>query len=411
MSLRQDHDIRLAAPHPHAWRSPWRLLLAALGSRLAAGRLAIVTPSGARLGFEGTQPGPAATLLMRRWRALRRVLLGGDVGFAEAYMDGDWHSPDLTSLIELVARNEDALGNSARGLAPLRALNRLRHLRRDNTRRGSRRNIAAHYDLGNDFYALWLDPSMTYSAARFDLAGSSLEAAQMAKIDRAAEALGLAGGERVLEIGCGWGAMAEKLAGRFGCAVTALTLSREQRDYAAARLERAGLGRKAEITLRDYRDETGTYDRIVSIEMLEAVGERHWPAYFRALYDRLKPGGTAAIQVITIADQRFEAYRRGADFIQRYIFPGGMLPSPKAMLREIAAAGLRCAALETFGASYALTLAEWRRRFERAWDEIARLGFDARFKRMWEYYLAYCEAGFRSGAIDVGLYRIEKPAV
>jgi cyclopropane-fatty-acyl-phospholipid synthase len=400
-----------SAHRPRLRRGLWAALLAGIGGRLQTGKLTIETPSGEHLVFGGKAPGPAASLQIHRWRSLRRLILGGDLGFAESYMDGDWSSPDLAALIEFAVRNEAALGSAIMGTAPLRLLNRLRHLARANTRRGSRRNIAQHYDLGNAFYQRWLDPSMTYSSAYYagDAGVRTLEEAQAAKIDRAIGQLGLAGGERVLEIGCGWGALAETLASRYDSHVTGLTLSKEQRAYAEARLSKAGLSDRAEICLRDYRDEKGLFDRIISIEMFEAVGEANWPKFFEVVRERLGRGGTAVLQIITIADERFETYRRAADFIQRYIFPGGMLPSPSVLREQIARAGLSLASLENFGASYAKTLAEWNRRFQRAWADIAALGFDARFKRMWEYYLAYCEAGFRAGIIDVGLYRIEKP--
>jgi cyclopropane-fatty-acyl-phospholipid synthase len=393
---------------PRVGLHPWRTLLLVLGRRLKFGRFTVETPSGERLRFAAPESGPNASLVLHRWRALRRLLLSGDVGFAEAYMDGDWSSPQLASLIELAARNEAHFGSSARGMAVLRFLNRLHHLCRPNTRRGSRRNIAQHYDLGNAFYTQWLDPGMTYSSAIFSEPNATLEEAQAAKIARAANLLGLRGGERVLEIGCGWGGMAEALA-RQGCSVTGLTLSQEQLAYANERFARAGIAERAQAEFCDYRDATGFFDRIVSIEMFEAVGEAHWPAYFNALRERMVAGGAAVLQVISIEDARFEAYRRGIDFIQRYIFPGGMLPTVAVMRDQVARAGLSLTHLETFGASYARTLAEWQNRFQRAWNSIAELGFDQRFKRMWEYYLAYCEAGFRSGAIDVGLYRIEKP--
>jgi cyclopropane-fatty-acyl-phospholipid synthase len=284
----------------------------------------------------------------------------------------------------------------------------LRHLARRNTRRGSRRNIAFHYDLGNDFYALWLDPGMTYSSAVFDAAGQSLQDAQDAKYRRLAESLDLKPGHHVLEIGCGWGGFAMTAARDYGCRVTAITLSGEQRRYAEERVRRAGLSDRIEVRLQDYRDVTGRFDRIASIEMFEAVGEERWPIFFNTVRERLKPGGVAGLQVITIEDGRYEAYQRSADFIQRYIFPGGMLPSPSALAAAIDRAGLTLNNVFAFGPSYAETLAAWQGRFQRAWPQIRQLGFDGRFKRLWEFYLAYCEAGFRAGAIDVAHYRIER---
>ena len=381
-------------------------VLRPLLDRLHAGRLTVVTPSGQRYaGATARNPGPDAILVLHRWRTLRRLVVGGDVGFAEAYMDGDWSSPDLAALIELAAVNDAALERMLAGFMPARLVNRLSHALKRNTRRGSRRNIMAHYDLGNEFYGQWLDAGMSYSSALYGRRSQSLEDAQTAKQDRIIDALGLTGGAHVLEIGCGWGGMVERLVRR-GCRVTGLPLSPAQLAYAQARLARAGLADKADLRLEDYRDVTGTFDRIVSIEMIEAVGQDYWPAFFRCLHDRLKQGGTAVVQAITIADDRLASYARHPDFIQRYIFPGGMLPSPAVMLRQSAAVGLTCSTELLFGSSYAETLAEWQRRFEAAWALIARQGFDEAFKRKWVYYLAYCAGGFRSGAIDVGLYRM-----
>lgn len=380
----------------------WTARLLRIAGRLRRGRLSLTTPQGETLLLCGSEPGPAATLLLHSPRAARRLLQGGGVAFAEAYRDGDWDSPDLVALLRLVTANEAVTAGPARGLAPLRAANRLWHRLHANTRRGSRRNIAFHYDLGNAFYRRWLDAGLTYSSALYEAPGQSLEAAQEAKYARIAELLRPEPGQRVLEIGCGWGGLAERLTREHGCEVTGLTLSREQLAHARARVP------EADLRLQDYRDVRGTYDRIASIEMLEAVGEAHWPTYFRLLRERLAETGVAVLQVITIADERFERYRRGADFIQRHVFPGGMLPSPGVLRREIAAAGLRLTAEQRFGESYAETLAEWRRRFRAAWPEIAPLGFDEPFRRLWDYYLCYCEAGFRDGTIDVGLYRIEQ---
>lgn len=378
----------------------------ALLSSVRCGRLTLVTPSGLRLTHTPTAPGPEGVMVLHRWRTLRRLLAGGDVAGGEAYMDGDWSSPDLPALIELVARNA-ALVQTIGGSWFARMLNRLHHRMNANTRRGSKRNIVKHYDLGNDFYAAWLDPGMTYSSALYKTGSESLEDAQTAKQDRAIDLLALSGSEKILEIGCGWGGLAERLIQRANCKVTGLTLSPAQAAYASARLHPTGL---ADLRLQDYRDTAGTFDRIVSIEMLEAVGESWWPSYFATLRDRLRPGGVAVLQAITIAEERFEDYRACVDFIQRYIFPGGMLPSMTEMRGQIAAAGLELRSVESFGDSYARTLAEWRRRFLAAWPEIAKQGFDHRFKRMWDYYLAYCEAGFRSAATDVGLYVLARPA-
>lgn len=375
---------------------------------LKIGHLTIVTPSGIRVEGRGDTDGPRATLILHRWRTMRRLMFGGDVGFAEAYIDEDWSTPDLASLIELAALNEKTLSEVTAGRPLSRFLHRVRHLLRMNTRRGSRRNIVAHYDLGNEFYKLWLDSGMTYSSALYASPSQPLEEAQENKISRIIELLDLKGGERVLEIGCGWGQLAERIAVEKNCHVTGLTLSPSQLAIAKQRLQQAGVAERTEIRLQDYRDVTEKFDRVVSIEMIEAVGEKYWPAYFGKISEVLKPGGSAVLQVITIAEERFDFYRRNADFIQRYIFPGGMLPSHGVMLDQIKQAAMRFVSLQNFGDSYARTLCEWNRRFQRAWPQIEAMGYSRRFKRTWEYYLAYCDGGFRAKAIDVGLYKMAK---
>lgn len=405
MYLNQD-TLAEAQPRTTAGSRPRGIaasILARLLRGLEAGRLTVVTPDGARIEHRGALPGQDATMVIHRWRALRRILIGGDIGFADGYVAGDWTSPDLTAFIALAADNIERIKRTMDGFAPVRLFNRLRHAKRPNSPTGSRRNIAFHYDLGNDFYRLWLDDSMTYSSALAIQPGRSLEAAQNEKLAYIAGLLRLTGAETVLEIGCGWGALAAHLA-PLARDVTGITLSSEQ--LAVARDRRSG----AELRLQDYRDLTGTFDRIVSIEMLEAVGERYWPVWFDTVSACLAPGGAAVVQAITIREEQFESYRAGTDFIQQYVFPGGMLPSPGIIAREAARAGLTIASVETFRHGYAATLAEWRRRFEAAWPEIARLGFDERFHRMWTYYLSYCEAGFEIGTIDVGLYVLEKRA-
>ena len=325
---------------------------------------------------------------------------------AASYRDGDWSSPDLAALLEFGIRNEAGWGHALDASWPSRWLGRLFHIARSNTRRGSRENIAFHYDLGNDFYAQWLDPELIYSSALHVSGNESLEVAQAHKLERIVELLELKKSASVLEIGCGWGALAIALAGTHDASVTGLTLSAEQLAHARQRVGDRQLEAKIDLRLQDYRDVQGSYDRIVSIEMLEAVGERYWPTYFDTLRSRLKPGGLAVVQVITIADAHFEHYRTHTDFIQRFIFPGGMLPSSSALKAQAERAGLTMETVQTFGESYAITLVEWRRRFLRAWPEIEALGFDSAFRRLWEYYLCYCEAGFRAGRVDVGLYRL-----
>ena len=382
-----------------------RLLLRLLGS-VRSGSLAVELPGGEHIEGRGTAPGPQASIRLHRWRPLLRLLLQGDLGLAESYRDGDWSSPDLTALLEFGIRNEANWGRALEASWPARWLTRLFHLRRANSRRGSRQNISFHYDMGNDFYAQWLDPELIYSSALYTVGDESLEAAQAAKLDRIVALLDVPDDAKVLEIGCGWGALALALARKHRASVTGLTLSTEQLAHANQRVADAGLTHAVDLRLQDYRDVQGEYDRIVSIEMLEAVGERYWPVYFETLRQRLRPDGSAVLQVITIADDYFEHYRRGTDFIQRFIFPGGMLPSVSVMQAQAAQVGMRLETAVSFGDSYGITLAEWRHRFLRAWPSIEALGFDASFRRLWEYYLCYCEAGFRSGRVDVGLFTV-----
>jgi cyclopropane-fatty-acyl-phospholipid synthase len=383
----------------------WSRALLKRFERLQHGRLTLLTPNKSLLGFGAVGDEPAISVAIHHPRIARRLALGGSVAFAEAYIDGDWDSPDLVGLIMLAIANEKLLGLDEDGPKLVRILDRLRHGLKRNSRRGSQRNIAYHYDLGNEFYAAWLDPGMTYSSALFAREAEDLGAAQERKYRRVGEFLELAPGQRLLEIGCGWGGFAE-FASETGCAVTGLTVSHAQAEYARERLRRKG--HAAEIRLEDYRDVRGSFDRIASIEMVEAVGEGHWATYFGRLRELLAPGGVAVLQAITIADERFAAYRRAPDFIQRHIFPGGMLLSPSVLREASARAGLRLVEGPRFGDSYARTLALWQERFQAAWPRIANLGFDRRFKRLWEYYLAYCEAGFRAATLDVGLYRLER---
>lgn len=371
-------------------------------SHLACGALTLVLPNGERAEFDSRAPGPRAELAIHRWRVVWRSVLRGDLGFAESFIDGDCTSPDIAKVVELFARNKVMLDRMA-GWVPVHMLNRLIHRRRANTKRGSRRNIVAHYDLGNDFFEHWLDKGMTYSSALYLRADQTLEAAQVAKLDKIVGDLAPAPGMNVLEIGCGWGSLAERIVAA-GCTLTGLTLSPSQQAYAQRRL--SGFGDAATVRLQDYRDVRGTFDRIVSIEMLEAVGRAFWPVYFQTIRERLARDGRAVLQVITLDDSRYDGYRDQVDFIQRYVFPGGMLPSPTIMREQIAAAGLKLKSVFNFGDSYGRTLAEWSRRFQVTLPQIEASGFDQRFQRLWAYYLAYCEGGFRAGLLDVGLYTL-----
>jgi len=404
-------------------------LMLSLGHRLEIGTLDVVLPDGETRRFGGRAAGPAARLEIHRDRLARRFLTGGNLGFCEAYLDGDWSSPDPEALFVFFLVNRDHIAGEMAGRPWVRLAGRIAHAFRANTRAGAKRNIAKHYDLGNAFYETWLDPTMTYSSAVFDDGagdaiafaptpddagaardlGATLAAAQTAKYQRLCEVMGLERGQSVLEIGCGWGGFAEHAAREYDARVTAITISREQHDYARKRVHEAGLADRVEVRLQDYRDVEGRFDRIASIEMFEAVGAEYWARFFAGLRDRLAPGGVAGLQVITIADRYFDDYRRGADYIQRYVFPGGMLPSPAALDREVAAAGLTTGRIETFGGDYAATLRAWNRRFQVAWPGIRAMGFDDRFKRLWEQYLAYCAAGFGVGTIDVRQMAVHRP--
>ena len=377
-----------------------RFIIRAL-AKLRYGSIRLRTPDGRCFAHDAPEKGPDAEIILKNWKLPRRLLTGGSIGAAESFMDGDWDSPDVTELLSLFAANEEVFDTVAVPNWINNAIETMRHWLNQNSRRGSKRNIAAHYDLGNAFYSKWLDASMTYSSAIFERGTNSLRAAQQAKYRSLAENIDLRENHHVLEIGCGWGGFAEYAAKNVGCRVTGLTISREQYDYARERMFRQGLNEKVEIKFQDYRDETGVYDRIASIEMFEAVGEKFWPAYFAKLQECLKKGGKAGLQIITIPDRHFEAYRRRPDFIQRYIFPGGMLPSPAILSKLSSDASLRLAAERIFPHDYARTLADWRRRFHDAWEEIKPLGFDERFRKMWAFYLHYCEAGFLHGNIDV----------
>jgi cyclopropane-fatty-acyl-phospholipid synthase len=376
-------------------------ILAAVANRIVCGSLLLIGPDGTQHKATGHEPGPAAMIAIRRWRVLRRLVSGGSIGFAESYIDGDWDTPNLSALLTLFALNERHLRMALAGTTPGRLIARFAHLGRPNTRTGAAKNIQHHYDLGNAFYSQWLDPTLTYSSAIFPAGVSDLEEAQVEKYRRIARIADLQPGHEVLEIGCGWGGFARWAAKEIGCHVTGVTISPAQQIHADTQARATELCNLVQIHRIDYRDIAGSYDRIVSIEMFEAVGERYWPVFFDTLRRHLRPKGRAALQVITIGDEFFERYRRGADFVQRYIFPGGMLPSRTVLHSLAVATGFRCVADDGFGHDYARTLSVWHDRFEQAWDSIATLGFDRRFHRLWRYYLAYCEAGFRADRIDV----------
>ncbi len=365
------------------------------------GSITWVLPAGDEIRCAGTEPGPDIRIAVKDYRFIRRCLSAGSIGFAEGYMAQEWDTPDLPALLTGFAMNFDRINTLVEGNPIVRAVNFVMHMLHRNDREGSRRNIHAHYDLGNHFYSKWLDRTMTYSSAVYERPGEPLDQAQQQKYAALARAMELQSGQSVLEIGCGWGGFAEFAAKEVGAKVTGITISQEQYDFARKRLFEQGLAEKTDIRLIDYRDVDGQFDRVASIEMFEAVGEEYWPTYFGKIRDVLSPGGRAGLQIITIRDELFGVYRRRADFIQKYIFPGGMLPSETRLKQETDKAGLGWLSVRRFGQDYADTLSEWMKRFDAAWDDIRKLGFDDRFRRMWRYYLAYCEAGFRTGRTDV----------
>ncbi|NTU70481.1 MAG: class I SAM-dependent methyltransferase [Coriobacteriia bacterium] len=377
-------------------------------SRLRYGRLTLVAPGGAERVFEGAKPGPDARIDVSRDRAAWRAIVDGSMGLAEGYLAGDWDTPDLDAVLSLGVANlthKPAGAHSA--FAPL---HRAYHALRDNSLSGSKRNIESHYDLGNDFYRLWLDETMTYSSALFEAdetSSNALVTAQRRKWDRMLELLQPSSGDHILEIGCGWGGFAMHAAREAGCKVTGVTLSNEQHAWATSAAEQAGLDDRVAFRLQDYRDIGEQFSAVASIEMFEAVGEKWWPVFFSRLAELTGPGRPVALQTITIEDHRFEDYRDKPDFVQRYVFPGGMLPSPERFVAAAGAAGLRADEPLFFGASYAATLAAWQERFEAAVPAVLALGFDERFLRLWRYYLAYCRAGFSGKTIDVMQVRLE----
>lgn len=375
-----------------------------------SGRLDIRLPDGRVFRAQGKTPGPAAEIVIHDPEVIARLIREGDIGFSEAYMDGAWSTPDLQAFMDLIHSDNPALLDDFAGQSIVRLWEHLRHFLRRNSRAQARKNIAHHYDLGNDFYKLWLDESMTYSAALFTSGQESLERAQEQKYAALVDALGVSEGAHVLEIGCGWGGFAEYAAAKRGLRVTALTISQAQHDFAVERMQRLGLSDRVEIKLCDYRDERGQYDGIASIEMFEAVGEAYWPSYFETVRDRLTPGARAAIQVITVPDNRFELYRSRVDFIQKYIFPGGMLISPERFRSEAEARGLEWAGGFDFAEGYSLTLRRWHEAFSAKWDEISDMGFDARFRKMWDFYLTSCAAAFHTRICGVSQFTLHRPA-
>ncbi|MEP1353326.1 MAG: cyclopropane-fatty-acyl-phospholipid synthase family protein [Tateyamaria sp.] len=376
---------------------------------LNTGRIDFVLPDGRRFRAEGHKPGHVAEVHIHNNDLFARLIREGDLGFCDAYLDEWWSTPDLQAFMDWVHADNEAIYDGFPGLGLVRQFEKFRFWLQRNHRDQARKNISYHYDLGNDFYGLWLDDTMTYSSALFKTGQENHEAAQIAKYASMVDQMGAQPGDHILEIGCGWGGFAEYAARERGLKVTGLTISEEQFKYAQDRIEKAGLSDLVEFKLQDYRDEVGLYDGIASIEMFEAVGQKYWPVYFDTVRERLKPGKNATLQIITVQDSRWDVYQRGVDFIQKYIFPGGMLPSPKALRAQISKAGLGIERSVEFGESYNITLRRWHETFNEKWDQIAEMGFDDRFRRMWNFYLTSCAATFESANCDVTQITIKRP--
>ncbi len=381
----------------------------AVARTIENGRLDIGLSDGRVFRAEGSGPGPVARIDIHNEDVFARMVREGYLGFCDSYLEEWWSTPDLQAFMDLVNSGNDRMYNGYPGQFLVELYEKLRFWLQRNSKKQARKNISYHYDLGNDFYQLWLDDTMTYSSAIFETGQESTEKAQIAKYASMVDQMGAKPGDHVLEIGCGWGGFAEYAAKERGLKVTGLTISEEQFKYASERIEKAGLSDQVEFKLQDYRDERGQYDGIASIEMFEAVGEKYWPVYFETVRERLKPGGQATLQIITVEDSRYEAYRNDVDFIQKYIFPGGMLPSPSVLRDEIRRAGLKVRGSIEFGQSYSLTLRRWFETFNARWDEVARLGFDNRFRRMWNFYLTSCAGAFQGGNCDVTQITIARP--
>ena len=377
---------------------------------LQRGRMDIILPDGRHFRAEGKEPGPVAELHIHNKDVFARLIREGDLGFSESYLEEWWSTPDLQAFMDLVSTGNEALYDGFPGMGVVRFYEQLRFWLQRNHKAQARRNISYHYDLGNEFYKLWLDDTMTYSSGLFLNGQESTESAQTAKYASMIDQMGAQPGDHILEIGCGWGGFAEYAARERGLRVTGLTISKEQFNYAQQRIEKAGLSDLVSFKLQDYRDETGSYDGIASIEMFEAVGEKYWPVYFETLRERLKPGKTATLQIITVSDQRWEVYKRGVDFIQKYIFPGGMLPSPAVLRAQVEQAGLAVERSIEFGKSYDITLRRWHETFNEKWDQIAEMGFDNRFRRMWNFYLTSCASAFDSKGVDVTQITVSRPS-
>ena len=373
------------------------------------GRIDFVLDDGRTFRAEGPGVGPICEIRIHNSGIFERLLREGQLGFCDAYLDGQWSTPNLQAFMDYIHADNDEVFDSFPGQKLVQLYEPFRFRMQGNSKGQARKNISYHYDLGNDFYGLWLDKTMTYSSAIFADGQESLEKAQTAKYASMVDQMGVKAGDHVLEIGCGWGGFAEYAAKERGLNVTCLTISKEQIKYSQDRITAAGLQDLVTFKLQDYRDETGVYDGIASIEMFEAVGEKYWPSYFKTIHDRLKPGAQATLQIITVRNDRFDVYRKSVDFIQKYIFPGGMLPSPAVLAQQVEKAGLNVVKSIEFGESYSQTLRRWHDTFNDKWDQVVAMGFDDRFRRMWNFYLTSCAATFHYGNCDVTQITISKP--
>jgi len=373
------------------------------------GRIDFVLDDGRTFRAEGPGVGPICEIRIHNSGIFERLLREGQLGFCDAYLDGQWSTPNLQAFMDYIHADNDEVFDSFPGQKLVQLYERFRFRMQGNSKGQARKNISYHYDLGNDFYGLWLDKTMTYSSAIFADGQESLEKAQTAKYASMVDQMGVKAGDHVLEIGCGWGGFAEYAAKERGLNVTCLTISKEQIKYSQDRITAAGLHDLVTFKLQDYRDETGVYDGIASIEMFEAVGEKYWPSYFKTIHDRLKPGAQATLQIITVRNDRFDVYRKSVDFIQKYIFPGGMLPSPAVLAQQVEKAGLNVVKSIEFGESYSQTLRRWHDTYNDKWDQVVSMGFDDRFRRMWNFYLTSCAATFHYGNCDVTQITISKP--
>ena len=381
--------------------SLWRIILEKMLKNLKVGEIKVTFPNKDIKTFKGVKIGPKADIIFNTEKSIKDCILGGSMGFCEAIISGEVQSKDISKLIEIGGHEESGLNTTGKGHYFFKTLNKFFHILKSNSLRGSQKNIAAHYDLGNQFYELWLDKSMTYSSAYFGNNNLSLKEAQENKYKKISQMVDLKKQNNVLEIGCGWGGFAEYASKNYKSLLTAITISKEQYEFSKKRIDKNGLSNSVNIKLIDYRKIRGSFDRIVSIEMIEAVGEKYWPIYFNQIKNLLKPNGKAAIQVITIDDRYFDGYKKFPDFIQKYIFPGGLLPSMQVLEKPISQSGLKIDKVDSFGKDYASTLSIWKKQFNKAWPKISKLGFDEKFYRIWNLYLCYCEGGFRSGSIDV----------